>query len=172
MSESSKLSQREYKTRHDNVARMVHWKFCEKFNLVKSENWYLHNPQTVTENVNHKLIWYMNIKCDNAIVERIPDIVIFNEMEKIAIIIDVAIPGYKRTIVKEKENIEKYQNLKKEIQRLWSLKKIDVVLGARESITKNFEKYVDKIGIKINLHTVRKTSLLRTARILKKVLKC
>ena len=154
---------------------MVHWKFCEKFNLGKSENWYLHNPQTVTENVNHKLIWYMNIKCDNVIVERIPDIVIFNEMEKTAIIIDVAIPGYKRRIVKEKENIEKYQNLKKEIQRLWSLKKIDVVpvvLGARENITKNFEKHIDKIGIKIDLDTVRKTTLLGTARILKKVLKC
>ena len=27
MSECSKLTQREYKRRHDNVARMVHWKF-------------------------------------------------------------------------------------------------------------------------------------------------
>ena len=56
MSESSKLAQGEYKRRHDNVARMVHWKLCEKFNLEKSEEWYLHSPQTVSENVNHKLI--------------------------------------------------------------------------------------------------------------------
>ena len=27
----------------------------------KSEKWYLYNPQTVNENVNHKLIWDMNI---------------------------------------------------------------------------------------------------------------
>ena len=175
VSECSKIAQREYKMRHNNVARMVHWKLCQKFNLEKPEKWYLHNPQTVTKNVNHKLIWDMNIQCDNIIVERRPDIVIVNKGEKAAIIIDVAIPGDKRIIEKEKEEIEKYQNLKKEIQRLWNLKKIDVitvVLWVLESVTKNFEKYVDKIGIKIDLHTVQKTTLLRTAKILRKVLKC
>ena len=157
--ECSKIAQRKYKRRHSNVARMVHWKLCQKFNLEKSEKWYLHNPQTVTKNVNHKLIWDMNIQCDNIIVERRPDIVIANKVEKAAIIIDVAIPGDKRIIEKEKEKIEKYQNLKKEIQRLWNLKKIDVrtvVLWALESVTKNFEEYVDKIGIKIDLILYKK----------------
>ena len=49
---------------------------------------------------------------------------------------------------------------------------IPVVLGALGSVTKNFEKYVDKIGIKIDLHNVQKTTLLGTARILRKVLEC
>ena len=150
-------------------------KLCEKFNLEKSEKWYLHNPQTVRENVNHKLIWDMNIQSDNVIVERRPDIVIVNKMEKTAIIIDVAIPGDKKTIDKEKKKIEKYQNLKREIQRFWNLKKIDVihvVLGALGSVTKNLGKYVDKIGIKTDLLTVQKTTLLGTARILRKVLEC
>ena len=48
-------------------------------------------------------------------------------MEKTAIIIDVAVPGDKRVIEKEKEKIEKHQNLKREIQRLRNLKKTDVV---------------------------------------------
>ena len=175
VSECSKLAQREYKRRHDNVARIVHWKLCEKFNLEKSEKWYLQKPQTVSENVNDKLIWDMNIKCDNVIVERRPDVVIVNKTEKRAILIDIAIPGDKIIIDKEKEKIEKYQNVKREIQRLWNLKKIDVipvVLGALGSFTKNFEKYLDKIGIKIDLHAVQKTILLGTARILRKVLEC
>ena len=157
VSECSKIAQREYKRRHDNIATMVHWKLCQKFNLEKPEKWYLHNPQIFSENVNHKLIWDMNIQCNNIIVERRPDIVIVNKMEKTAIIIDVAIPTHKRIIDKEKEKIEKYQNLKREIQRLWNLKKIDVihvVLEALGSVTKTFEKYVDKIGIKIDLHTI------------------
>ena len=152
VSECSKLAQREYKRRHDNVARMVHWKLRQKFNLEKSEKWYLHNPQTVSENVNQKLIWGMNIQYDNIIVERRPDIVIVNKMEKGKIIIDVAIPGDKRIIDKEKEKIEKYQNLNRQIQRLGNLKKIDVipvVLGALERVTKNFQKYENKIEIKI-----------------------
>ena len=36
---------------------------------------------------------------------------------------------------------------------------IPVVLGALGSVTKNFKKYVDKVGIKIDLHTVQKTTL-------------
>ena len=96
------------------------------------------------------------------------DIVIVNKMEKAEIIRDV---GDKIIIDKEKEKIEKYQNLKREIQRRWNLKKIDVtlaVLGALGSLTKNFEKNVDKIGIKIDLHTAQKTTLLGIARILRK----
>ena len=90
----------------------------EKFNLEKSEKLYLHNPQTVSENVNGKLISDINMQCDNVIVERRPDIVIVNKMEKTAIIIDVAVPWDKRIIDKEKEKIEKYQNIKREILRL------------------------------------------------------
>ena len=47
---------------------------------------------------------------------------------------------------------------------------IPVILGVLGSVTKNFEKYVDPIGIKINVHTVQKTALLGAARILRKVL--
>ena len=47
-----------------------------------------------------------------------------------------------------------------------------MILGALGSVTKNFEKYVDKLEIKIDLHTVQKTTLLETARILRKVLEC
>ena len=112
---------------------------------------------------------------DFTVVEREPDVAIVNKMEKTAIIIDVAIPGDKRMIDKEKERIEKYKNLKKEILRLWNLKKIDVipvVLGPLGSVTKTFEKYVHEIGIKVDLPTIQKATLLRTARILRKVLEC
>ena len=84
---------------------MFHWRLCEKFNFEKSEKWYLYNPQAVSGKVNHKLIWDMNIQCDNIIVERRPDIAIVNKMEKTAIIIDITILGEKRIVGKEKEKI-------------------------------------------------------------------
>ena len=58
----------------------------------------------------------MNIQSDSIIVKRRPDIAIVNKMEETSIIIDVAIPGDKRITDKKKEKIEKYQNLKREIQ--------------------------------------------------------
>ena len=114
----------------------------------------------------------MNIRCDNFIVERKPGIVIVNKMSNTTIIIDVEIPGDKRIIEKEKKNIEKYQTSRREIQRIWNLNRIDVrpvVFVALESLTKNFEKYVDKKGIEIDLHSAQETTLIGAARILRKV---
>ena len=42
VSECSKLVQKEYKqVRHDNVAKMLHWKLCEKRGFNKAEKWYI-----------------------------------------------------------------------------------------------------------------------------------
>ena len=38
VSEYEKLAQKEYKRRHNNVARIVHGKLCGKYNLIRSEN--------------------------------------------------------------------------------------------------------------------------------------
>ena len=54
-------------------------------------------------------MWDMNIQCDNVVVERKPDPAIVNKMEKTEVIMDVAIPGDKKIIGKDKK-IEKYQN--------------------------------------------------------------
>ena len=45
-----KLAQKQYKTRHDNVARRVHWEMCKKHGLESSERWYEHTPADVVEN--------------------------------------------------------------------------------------------------------------------------
>ena len=173
MIEYSKLAQREYKRRHGNVVRMVNWKLFENFNFEKSEKWYLQNPQTVTENVNQILIWDMNIQCDNVIVERKPDFFISNKMENTAIIVDAAITLDNR-ILTRKWKIKKNQNIRGEIQRLWNLWNFGtfgtftvllLVLVALRSVTKNIAISVDKIGIKIYLHTVQESTLLGTARI-------
>ena len=52
---------------------------------------------------------------------------------------DTAIPGDSRLHEKEFEKIEKYQDLKWEIGRMWSVKSVDVVpvvVGALRSVTK------------------------------------
>ena len=86
----------------------------------------------------------MNIQCDHTIEARRPDIVIIDKVEKLAIIVDVAIPGDKRIYDKETEKIENYQDIKRESQRLWSLRKVSVVpviVGALGSVTRNFKKF-------------------------------
>ena len=43
--ECSKLAQAEYKHRHDNVARMMHWNIAHSYG-----KWYEHKPEEVIEN--------------------------------------------------------------------------------------------------------------------------
>ena len=67
--------------------------------------------------------------------------------------------------------MEKYQNLKREIGRLWKLKMVKVVpvvIGALGSVTKGFDRWIEKLGIPFNVGVIQNTALLGTARILRR----
>ena len=49
---------------------------------------------------------------------------------------------------------------------------IPTVVGALEIITIKFEKYIESLGIEIRIEIVQKSALVRTARIIIKVLSC
>ena len=56
---------------------------------------------------------------------------------------DIAVPGDCRICEKETEKIEKYDELKREIQKLWTMKKVEVipiVVGALGAISKKLDK--------------------------------
>ena len=74
---------------------------------------------------------------------------------------------------KEVEKIEKYQELEREIKRLWKQRKVQivpVVVGALGSVTKRLRELVKKLEITLQTRFLLKTALLGTARILRKVL--
>ena len=41
----SKLTQKEYKRRHDNPGKNVHWKLARKCNFEARDKWYEHEPE-------------------------------------------------------------------------------------------------------------------------------
>ena len=135
---------------------------CEKHNLEIKEKWYEYGRERVVEDDDVKLIWDINIQCDNVIEARRPDLILVDKKAKTCVIIDVAIPGDCRICEKEIEKIQKYQNLKRELKRFWSLKKVEVVpvvVGAMGGISKGFSEWMDTIGIKLNVGMVQKLVL-------------
>ena len=88
-----KLTQKEYKRRHDNVAKKVHWDICKKNRLEHSEKSYEHAPEGAVENEEIKVLWDINIQCDNLIKARRPDLVVIDKKEQKGIIIDIAVPA-------------------------------------------------------------------------------
>ena len=88
-------------------------------------------------------------------------------------LIDISCPFDTRIERKEKEKIEVYQDLKREIKRLWNVREVKIVpiiIGALGTIGKNFENWLKKIEIECNMELLQKACLLGTAKMLRKVL--
>ena len=122
-----------------------------------------------------KILWDVMIQCYREIKARKPNIVVVNKNKKSCAIIDVAIPGDIRVSKKEKENIERYQKLKREIKRMWnirSIKVIPVAVRALCSTSKKLKSSIEELGVIISTALLQKTTLLRTSLIFKKVLDC
>ena len=72
----SKLAQKEYKSRHDNGGKVVHWKVVRKCNFEAGRKWYEHEPERALENEDYKILCDFNIQTDYVIEARRPDLVV------------------------------------------------------------------------------------------------
>ena len=138
-----------------------------------ANKWYEHQPQGVLENSHHNLLWDFNIQCDHKIEHRRPDLIIVDKEEKTACIIDIAVSGDNRVGTKKLEKILKYQDLKMKILRMWTLNQVEIILivvGALGTVLKRLEEFLEKIVTVIPVEKLRKTVLLGTARIIRRVM--
>ena len=93
---------------------------------------------------------------------------IIDKENKLCLIVDFTVPSDHRIEIK----IEKYQDLKREVQKLWNMKAkiIPIVIGALGTIPKTLQKQLEQIESNIAINQMQTTVLLSTARILRKVL--
>ena len=169
----SKLAQKDYKRRHDNLGKIVHWKLARKYNFEAGGKWYEHEPESVLENEDYKILWGFSIQTDHVIQAWRPDLVVVDKKERNFKIIDFAVPGDSRIEEKEKDKIEKYQDLGRELQKIWNLKVkiIPLIVGSLGAKPKQYGNRLKQMGITAGTTQVQKTVLLfRMAGILRKVL--
>ena len=70
-----------------------------------TEKWSEHVPEGVVKNEEVKVLWDINVQCDNVIEARRPDIIVVDKKERKGIIIDIAVPADVRVGEKERENL-------------------------------------------------------------------
>ena len=116
ISECSKLEQKEYKTRHDWVGKVIHWELCKKLKFDHTNKWYIHNSESVLENETRKPRWDFEIQMDYLISARRPNLIIINKKEITCWIVDFAIPADHRVKLKECEKGDKYCDLVRELK--------------------------------------------------------
>ena len=172
ISECSKLAQNEYKARHDWVGKVIHREMCRIFQFDHTNKWYMHNPAPVLKNDSHKLLWDFSIQTDHLIPSRRPDLIIINKRKRICKIIDFAIPADHRINLKESEKKDKYLDLARELKKLWNMKVtiVPIVIGTLGTVTKGLLKGLKDLEVGGRVETIQTTALLRTARILRRVL--
>ena len=85
-------------------------------------------------------MWYFSIQTDHVIDAPRLHLVVLDKKMRTCKIIDFAVPGDSRIEEKEKEKIEKYQYLRRELQKIWNVrvKIISIVIGSLGVIPKKF----------------------------------
>ena len=161
----SKLPQKDYKRRHDNLGKIVHWKLARKCTFEVGDKWYEREPESILENEDNKIFWDFSTQTDHVIEAQTPDFVVVHKKRRTCKIIDFAIPGDSRVEEKEKEKMEK-------LQKIWNgiVKIMPLVVGSLGAIPKQFGNRLKETGITVEIGQVQKTVLLVSVRILGKVL--
>ena len=155
------------------MARFVNWKQCGLYQFERAEKWYEHRPNGFIESEEVTILWDFHIKCDSRNECRRSDIVVLLKKEKELNIIDIGVPGDSRIGEKEKEKMEKYDDLKRKIKTLWAIKKTEVILivvGALGAVSRKLDNWIEKLDVHMIAEHLQKTALLGTARILRRSL--
>ena len=135
----------------------------------------MHNPVSVLENYTHKLLWDFDIQTDHLISARRPDLIIIkktkNKKENLQIC-RFAVAAEPRIKLKKCEKKDKYLDLGRELKILWNTKVtiIPIVIGAFGTVAKGLLKGLEDLEVGGRMETIQTTTLLRTARILRRIL--
>ena len=113
-----------------------------------------------------------SIQTDHVIEAQRPNLVVIDKKERSCKIIDFALPVDSRIEEKEKDKIEKNQDLGRALQKTWNVrvKIIPLVVVSLGAVPKQFGNRLMQIGITAGTAQAQKTVLLGTTGILRKVL--
>ena len=99
---------------------------------------------------------------------------LYNNQQKkrICKIVDFAVPADHRIKLKECKKKDKYLDLARELKKLWNMKVtiVSIVILAFGTVTKGLIKGLEDLEVGGRLETIQTTALLKTARILRRVL--
>lgn len=155
-----------YIDRHDSVARNIHYILCQRFELTPPHYTQRINP--VMKNDRVKLYWNQPIQTKTIIRHNKPDLVVLDEVNKTALIIEVAVSWFTGLEKQKQIKINRYSvngncedeltlpyprgdNLVKELSSMgWKVTFLPVVIGAVGEVLLDLK---EEIKIKLCLST-------------------
>ena len=97
--------------------------------------------------------------------------IVTDKKNNICKIIDFTVPFDSRVDAKEVEKIEKYQELARELRKIWDkqVKVIPIIIGALGTTSRLLRKRLENIGIETKVVELQKSAILYSAKIFRKV---
>ena len=118
----------------------------------------------MTQNMRHKILLDIELKTDPSITTSKSNLVLINNNKEIS--------ADHRVKMKESEKIDKYQYLARELKKLWDMRvtMTPIVIGTLGIVPKDPEKSLWELEIRGRIEITQTTAVLKSAKILKKVL--
>ena len=103
---------------------------------------------------------------------RRPDLILFTPPKRICKIVDFAVSADHRVKLKECEKKDKYHDLARELKKRWNKKVtiVPIVIGSCGIISKGLLEVLEDLEVGGRVETIQMTALLKTTRILRRVL--
>ena len=148
ISECSKLAQKEYKIRHNWVGKVIHWELYKKLKFDHTTKPHMHKPESVLENVTHKILWDFQIEngSPNLRQKTRPSV---NKKQKTCCVVDFAVSADHRIKTIGNEKRDKYSDLARELRKLWvkKVKVIPIVISVLRTVFRSLEWGLEKLEI-------------------------
>lgn len=177
-----------YIDRHDSVARNIHYRICEKFNLKPPH--YSQRVENIMENDQIKLYWGQPVQTKAIVRHNKPDIVIFEKISKRCTVIEVAVSWFTGIVRQTEIKTNRYcvngnweedlklpyprgDNLLKELQSMgWKADFLPVVVGTCGEVLEGLkDRMVEHLGISKDravdcIERMERSAVLGTSRII------
>ena len=169
-----KLSSNLYlETRHNYVAKFIHEKLLEKYEITSKEP----QPLKIVSNDDCEIWWDMKVYLATGVQHNKPDIIVWDKKQKKCFVIDISVPADCNINKKIKEKYDAYYPFISELQRIYkdySYKIIPIIVGALGLIPKTLEQLLKEIGLidsqKITMG-IQKRALIGSLKIAKTFMK-
>ena len=119
------------------------------------------------------ILWDFEIQMDHQIPSRKRDQVLINKKKRSCPLENFAVvPADHKGKIKESGKIDKYLDLARELKNLWNMKVtvIQITIRTLGTVSKGLEKRLGKLESKGKIETIQTTILLKSARLLMRVL--
>ena len=158
------------------MGKVIHRELSKNLKANHTNKWYLHNPAAALENDTHKLLWDFVIKTDHLNSVRRLELITYDnqqqEKKRNYKIVGYDIPADHWIQLLENEKKDKYFNFDWELKNPWNMKVtlIPTVFDAFGTVPKRLVKGLEDLEIRERVETIQATTLLRTSRILGRIL--